>query len=471
MNRNSLWSLRLGFSNNQASAIENLGIEKFLEQSLQVPFDKNIPAFLESSPKTYADLKEMRQKAKESDVEGKRKLLKESNDINLDMKSWWIDKMLNDEFPLKEKMVCFWHNHYVATYQKIKVNYWVFQHNQILREHAFGNFKELTKQIVQSNAVIRYLDNNENKKGKINENLSRELLELFTIGIGNYTEEDIQNGAKGLAGLGIGEDKATYHKKDEDNDPIVYFGKKGVFKIDQMIDIIFEQKNIPYFITRKILKWFIYDSPNEKLVTHYGDYFRSVNFEIKPLLIKIFTEEFDKNTAGSKIKNPLEYSLQLISELNIDIKNNNYLANFIRQQNMDLFNQPNVKGWDGGKSWLSSQMYLQRNNLLYVLTSGKVLNQKNLNDPSKMDGTKMDSNKMDDTKMKQTPVHLDWNKGDNKQIIAQLSNRLLFQVDETSQKDFESILKYDFDENAKNADQAVLRLFTNMIKLPEFQLI
>ena len=461
MNRNSLWSLRLGFSNKQATAIEKLGLKKFLEQSFQVPLDKNVPAFLDDSPKTFTEFKEIRKMAKDADAETKKKLQKDGYTTNTEMKSWWIDKMLNDEFPLKEKMVCFWHNHYVATFQKVKVNYWVFQHNQILREHAFGNFKELTKQIVKSNAVVRYLDNTENKKGKINENLSRELLELFTIGIGNYTEEDIQNGAKGLAGLGLGEVGATYHKKDMDNDPIVYFGKKGVFKIDEMIDIIFEQKNMPYFVTRKILKWFIYDNPNEKLVTYYGDYFRSVNFELKPLLTKIFTEEFDKDTAGSKIKNPLEYSLQLISELNLDIKNKAFVANFAKQQSMDLFNQPNVKGWDGGKSWLTSQMYLQRNNLSYILSNGKILNQKILKDPSKMDRPNM----------KEVPVQLDWTKGNNKQIIAELSNRLLFQVDESSQKDFETILKYDFDENAKNADQAVLRLFNNMIKLPEFQLI
>jgi uncharacterized protein (DUF1800 family) len=461
MNRNSLWSLRLGFSNKQAASIEKLGIKKFLDQSFQIPFDKSIPDFLADSPKTIDELREMRKKAKEADGEGKKKLLKDGIQTNLEMKSWWIEKMMTADFPLQEKMTCFWHNHYVATFQKVKVNYWVFQHNQILRQHAFGNYKELTKQIVQSNAVVRYLDNNDNKKGKINENLSRELLELFTIGIGNYTEDDIKNGAKGLAGLGLGEDKAIYRKFAEDNDPIVYFGKKGVFKIDDMVDIIFEQKNIPYFITRKILQWFIYDEPNEKLVTYYGDYFRKVNFEIKPLLTKIFTEEFEKDTAGSKIKNPLEYSLQLIAELNIDIKNNNYLAFFLKQQNMDLFNQPNVKGWDGGKSWLTAQVYLQRNNLAYLLTNGKALNQKILKDYSKADSPRT----------KETAVNLEWSKGDNLQIISQLSDRLLFQVDASSQKDFESVLKYDFDDTAQNANQAVLRLFNTMIKLPEFQLI
>ncbi len=102
--------------------------------------------------------------------------------------------MRTDEFPFAKIWFVFWHNHFVSTSQKVKVNYWIYQHNMILREHAFGNFKELTKQIIKSNAMIKYLDNVDNKKDKYNENLSRELLELFTIGIGNYSESDIKNG-------------------------------------------------------------------------------------------------------------------------------------------------------------------------------------------------------------------------------------------------------------------------------------
>lgn len=461
MNPNSLWSLRLGFSNNQAAAIEKAGLENFLKQSFSVPFDASLPDFLENSPKTLIEMKEMREQSKEASPEEKKQLRKDNNQINEEMKTWWLNKMMQDEFPLKEKMTCFWHNHFVATHQKIKVNYWVFEHNQILRENAFGNFKDLTKKIVKSNAIVLYLDNKDNKKGKINENLSRELLELFTIGIGNYTEEDIKNGAKGLAGLGYGENGAVYKKRDEDNDPIEYFGKKGVFKIDQMIDIIFEQKNIPYLITRKILKWFIYDTPDEKLVTKYGDYFRSVNFEIKPLLTKIFTEEYKKDNAGSKIKSPLEYSIQLLSELNVDLKDTKYLSNFLQQQNMELFNQPNVKGWDGGKSWLTPQVYIQRNNLGYLLSNGKIVNKRALRS----------SGDLEKMKAQEISTQLEWKKGNNIEIIKELSDRLLFEVDASTQKDFETILKYDFNVNAQNANQVVLRLFTNMIKLPEFQLI
>ena len=326
-----------------------------------------------NSPKSIAELRDRRKSLKDSNPEEVKKLVTQEAKISNEMKAWWIDKMMLEKYPLREKMTCFWHNHYVATFQKVKVNHWIFQHNQILRENAFGNFKELTKKVLKSNAMVRYLDNVDNRKGKINENLSRELLELFTLGIGNYTEADIKNGAKALAGLGIGQNHAIYRPTFEDNEPTTYLGKTGVFKADDLVDIIFEQKSIPYFITKKILQWFIYDEPKEDLVKYYGDYFRSVRFEIEPLLTKIFTEEFKKENTGSKIKNPLEFILQISNELQLKVPNNKIILFFLRDQGMDLFNQPNVKGWEGGKSWLTSQVYLQRNNVADVLCDGKII--------------------------------------------------------------------------------------------------
>jgi uncharacterized protein (DUF1800 family) len=464
MDKYTLWSLRLGFSVKQAKAIEKSGLKQFLNQSFDSEFDPNIPDLLESSPKSFTELKEARKRLVASNPETKKELLKKEVQTSHEMKAWWIDKMIEADFPLREKMTCFWHNHYVSTFQKVKVNYWIFKHNQILRENAFGNFKTLTKEIIQSNAMVRYLDNVDNKKGQLNENLSRELLELFSLGIGNYSEEDIKNGAKGLAGLGIGEENAVYRRIFEDNEGFDYLGKKGNLKINEMVDTIFEQPNIPYLITRKILKWFIYDTPKEELVHYYGDYFKKMNFEIKPLLTKIFIEEFAKNNAGAKIKNPLEYSLQLMHELNVANPNGKLIANFLRDQGMDLFNQPNVKGWDGGNSWLTSQIFLQRNNVADLLCNGKNISR----------GKKVNE---DNTMMKKNPnrllnVKLNWNKeGTNKEIIAELTNRLLFQTDESDQQNFEQILKYDFDSKTEGSENAVMRLFNFMVKTPEFQLI
>ncbi|WP_281337216.1 DUF1800 domain-containing protein [Flavobacterium eburneipallidum] len=460
MDKYTLWSLRLGYSAKQAKTIQTIGLEKVLQNSFATKVDATIPAFLDDSPKSFNEYVEIRKKLK-ANPEIAKEMQKKEIQTFLEMKTWWIEKMNTEEFPLREKMTCFWHNHYVSTFQKVKSNYSIFQHNQILRENAFGNFKTLTKQIVKTNAMVRYLDNTDNKKGKLNENLSRELLELFTLGIGNYTEEDIKNGAKGLAGLGIGQENATYRERLEDNESFTYLGKKGNFKADEMIDIIFEQPNIPYLITRKILKWFIYDNPKEELVKYYGDYLRKKNFEIQPLLTKIFTEAFAKNTAGTKIKNPLEYILQLMNELHIENPNGRLIALFIKDQGMDLYGQPNVKGWDGGNYWLTSQVFLQRNNVADLLCNGKNLTRGKVENENAM----MKKNRP-------LNVKLDWDKnGNNIEIIAQLKERLLFKTDKNEQQDFEEILKYDFDSKTEGSENAVMRLFNFMVKTPEFQLI
>jgi uncharacterized protein (DUF1800 family) len=463
MNSAALWSLRLGFSNKEAQKIETLGMNGFLEASFQSKVNGEVPSFLNSSPKTLQELKAIRQKRKAQTAEEAKVLLKKEFQVSQELKDWWIEKMISEPFPLREKMTCFWHNHFVSTYQKVKVNHWIYEHNQLLRENAFGNFRTLTKKVIQSNAMVRYLDNVDNLKGKINENLSRELLELFTLGIGHYSEDDIKNGAKGLAGLSLGAQTAQYRKFQEDNDTITYLGQTGVFKADALVDIIFQQKEAPYLITRKLLKWFIYDNPSEDLVKYYGDYLRKVDFEIQPLLQKMFSEEFSKNTAGSKIKDPLVYILQLKHELHIEQMNTRLLVFFLKQQGMDLFGQPNVKGWSGGKEWLSSQVYLQRNTAADLLCSGRMLGR--MNNPE-------DPSVMEMKNKKKLAVSVDFDAlGTPQKIITDLKNRLLFQTDDALQADFDRLLKYDFNPKSDGAANAVLRLFNAMVKAPEFQLI
>lgn len=458
MDAYTLWSLRLGFSSKQAERIKKHGIERFVKDSF-APSVAAIPHFIDEMPKT---LDEIKQAYRHNGDDTKRRMDRTKRmEANLELKAWWIDRMRNEELPLREKMALFWHNHYVAAFSKVSVNYWIYCHNGILRENAFGNFRELTKKIVRSNAMLRYLDNNKNVKGKNNENLSRELLELFTIGIGNYTEEDIRNGAKGLSGLSMGDDGGAYRKGKSDREEFTYFGKKGNFKADEMVDIIFGQKNAPYHITRKILKWFVYDTPPEERVIYYGDYLREVDYEIAPLMLKMITEEFDKQVSGTKIKDPLLFILQLLHELDIKEINSKMVAHFIRFQGMDLFDQPNVKGWLGGAYWLSSQIYQQRQNLSDMLcTNAK--NSRLIKIFEQDSGNALGS----------ISTKLSWKKnGNNKDIIADLSERLLFYVDDDMQANFETVLKYDFNPGSVGAENGVMRLFNSMVRTPEFQII
>ena len=453
MKKSVLWSLRLGFSSSQSKKIEFLGFEDFLAESFKTKTDTKLPSCLEDAPKKFNDYKELRNKAKTFSAEEKKAFNLKQRETAISLQKWWFNNMMTAEYPLIEGIICFWHNHFVATQQKVKVNYWVYQHHMILRRHAFGNFKTLTKQIIKSNAMISYLDNAKNRNNNFNENLSRELLELFTLGIGNYTEEDIKNGAKALAGLNYGDESGVYRRALENNDTITYLGKTGVFKADDIIDIIFDQPQIPYLITKKLLQWFIEDNPKEKKVKALGDYFKEVDFEIRPLLTKMFTEAYKENVSGTKIKDPLRYIIQLTNELNITIEKPEHILFFLRQQGMELFNQPNVKGWDGGNSWISSQTYLQRNNVADLLCMGKLIRGKKLENTEKPQINLFDSTM------------------NNKEIIKSLTDNLVFEVSDDMQNDMENLLKYDFDASSPNADTAVLRVFNYIIKTPEFQVI
>ena len=463
MNNNILWSLRLGYSGKQAGLIEKKGMKSFLENAFNAPFKYSSPGFLDKIPKSLTDIKALNSIRRNSNLEERKIFNLQQTAIGIEMQTWWLEKMMNNDFPLREKMTCFWHNHFVASSQSVKVFYWIYQHNNILRENAFGNYKTLTKAVLKTNAIVQYLDNNRNVNTKLNENLSRELLELFTLGIGNYTENDIKNGAKGLAGLGLGEEHAEYITKFEVNETFEYLGKKGNLKADDMVDAIFDHPEIPFLITRKILKWFIYDNPPDELINYYGKYFKSVDFEIKPLLVKIFTEEFNKKTAGSKIKDPLVFLFQIFDE--VSIKPNADLINkLLLQQGLNLYNQVNVKGWEGGRTWINTQTFLQRNTIADIVCTSKsfVKRKMNLAEKELLENIKNDNLK----------AEIKWLKNSNaKSIKNDFTSRLLFNTDEKLNKDLDAILKHDFDPKSEGAEFAVIRLYNSILKLPEFQLI
>lgn len=461
MDNNTLWSLRLGFSSKQAGLIQKEGIVDFVKSSFAAPIALAPSSLMKGELRTAEEIKTYRNKrAKE---QGGSLAVQLQMDKKLyDIRAWWIEVMIQENYPLREKLTLFWHNHYVCTLKKIRVNYWLYDHNMILRNNAFGNFRELTKKMLYSNAIVKYLDNNDNINNKFNENLSRELLELFTLGIGNYTEKDIKEGAKALAGLTLGPDGAVYDEKYEYKGTVEYFGQKGNFKANDIVDIIFKQKQAPYFITKKLLKWFVYDNPPEKLITYYGNYLRKVDYEIQPLLLKIFKEEFAKSTAGSKIKDPLVYMLQLNHELNITNQNKKIIALFLRDQGMDFYNQLNVKGWEGGRAWISAQIMMMRNSTADMLCKGQTLKRirlKHLEDENEIYTESLD-------------INLDWSKkGNNIEVIKEFTDRLLFLVDENLQAELEQIVTHDFKPDKEGSDSSVMRLFNKIVKTPEFQVI
>ncbi|WP_369049025.1 DUF1800 family protein [Tenacibaculum sp. UWU-22] len=460
MEINHLNSLRLGFSTKQASIIKSKGVAKYIGKQLSATNKLSEPNFISSSPKSLKELQALRQKVVKEGGD-KKDITKQLAKLNFDWKAFVIKRCNETEYPLREKINLFFQNHFVVTSKSVKVPFWIYKHYETINNNSLGNYKVLVKEMVYSNAMIKYLDNQQNKKGNINENLGRELLELFTLGEGHYTESDIKNTAHALAGLSFGKEKGVYRRFLKDNSTKTVFGKSGNYSIDDVIDIIFEQKNTPYFLSKKALKWFFYDNPPEDKIVKYGDVLKENDFELKPFFNTMFIDECKNLNGGNQIKNPLIYFLQVHNDLNI-VPNYKLMAFILKNQSMDIYNQPNVKGWKGGKDWLTSQIYADRNQFIDFVIDRRKNYEKQLNKQLK---------KIKGGNVNFTP-EININKDDSaKVILNELTDRMIFKTNKEMWSELNEILKYDFDPHAENVEKSVLRVYQYLAKRPEFQVI
>lgn len=295
-----------------------------------------------------------------------------------EMTGWWYSRMLNEGLNMQEKMVLFLHNHFSNERDKVNYPQNMYVQNQLFRKYAFGNFKQLVKDVSVDPAMLIYLDGNNSRGAGPNENYARELMELFTMGIGNYTETDIKQAAKVLSGWQISNGLSAMFVSSrwytEAN--VTVFGKTAKFDMNTLIDHIFEQKATAQFICRKLYQEFVYYKADEVFVTKMATVLRANNYEMKPLLKFLFTsEEFYKvEVIGSKIKNPTELLVGSAKLLQTKLPDLNNFYELARTLQMQLFQPPNVAGWRGQREWISSTTYSYRGGFTDSLLSGKRYN-------------------------------------------------------------------------------------------------
>ena len=453
-------ALRFGFSTKDAVKIEKLGLSKYISNQLNAKIDLVEPKFINESPKSLAELRELKQSV-DKGVNDSEKVAKKLIKINFEWKAFLVERFFETAYPLREKINLYFQNHFVVTLQSVNVPYWIFQHYQSINQNSTGNYKTLVKEMVYSNAMIKYLDNQQNKKGKINENLARELLELFTLGEGNYTENDIKNTALALAGLNFGESKGQYRPFLIDTSSKTVFGKSGNFTIDEVIDIIFEQKNTPYFLAEKVLKWFFYDNPSQDLIYKYGNLLKDKQFELKPFFQEMFEQEGKNEKGGNQIKNPLIYFAQIHYDLQLT-PNYKLLAFLLKNQKMDIYDQPNVKGWKGGQNWLTSQIYADRNQFIDFVIDGNKQFEKTLN--KRLEKFELGT-------ISYNPKLKILNQKNAQTILYELTQKMLFEANEDLKQELNQLMKYDFDPKAENAEKSMLKVYQFLAKSPEFQII
>ncbi|TYA60174.1 DUF1800 domain-containing protein [Formosa maritima] len=287
----------------------------------------------------------------------------------------WIDKISNSKEILREKMTLFWANHFVCQDRFIL---YIQKYNNTLRYHALGNFKDFIKDISKEPSMINYLDLKQNKIGRPNENFARELLELFTLGVGNYSEDDIKEIAKAFTGYNYDFEGDFVFKENQHNNDFKYvFGKSGHYDGDDIIDIILEQKQCARFICTKLYQYFVNTTLNENYIEDMTNIFYP-NYNIESVLRYMFTQDwfyYSKNI-GNKIKSPIELIAGLSHTIPVTFKETDQIINIQRMLGQMLLYPPNVAGWKGGKSWIDSNTLMIRLKLPSALLSNAKISTK-----------------------------------------------------------------------------------------------
>jgi uncharacterized protein (DUF1800 family) len=307
------------------------------------------------------------------DVTARKMFVQQQRQQEKDLNLAWVNQMSVSDVPLQEKMTLFWHNHFACRTINAK---FAQQLNNIQRENALGNFRTLLLQVSESSAMLQFLNNQQNHKGHPNENFARELMELFTIGRGNYTENDIKESARSFTGWGFNpRGEFIMRKFFHDDGQKTFMRKTGNFTGEDIINMLLEKKETARFISNKLYKYLVNEVPDTDHVNAMADVFYNANYEIKPLLEHVFTADWfydDKNT-GNLVKAPVELLVGLNRQFHITYQRPEVLLQFQRVLGQVLFYPPNVAGWPGGRNWIDSSSLMYRLKIPSTLLNGGLI--------------------------------------------------------------------------------------------------
>ncbi len=298
---------------------------------------------------------------------------------------WWLKRMVAGPNPLQEKLTFFWHGHFTTSARDERSAWLMWQQNETLRRNSAANFGAFVKQISRDPAMLDYLNNQQNRKGSPNENYARELMELFTLGIGEYTEADIKEAARAFTGWGHDGEAYIFRKSLHDDEKKKFFGITGNFDGDDVIDIILKRQECGNYIAAKLFKFFAYENVDPMLVQSLGNTLREVNYDLRPFLFTLFTSKafFSPAAIGTQIKSPVHLITSGARMMGFDNPSKIPVMGVLEQMGQVPLNPPNVKGWPGGRSWINTSTLFVRYNTSVAMVSR--ISEKDLN-PGKSSG-------------------------------------------------------------------------------------
>ncbi len=304
--------------------------------------------------------------ANEDEKRKERARIRKLNREQLDaFSSWWVQQMLQGDDPLRERMTLILHGWLVSGAKKVKPSDFMINQNQLFRKHALGNYGELLAAIVEDPAMLLYLDNKTNTRNKPNENLARELMELFSLGEGNYTEEDVRQAARALTGYTVNGGEFKFARGQHDHDPITILGYTGSMDGQDLVALLLEQPACSRYVATRLIKEFEGMAPSEERLQVYAKILVDGDYQLKPFLRHLFYDPafYRDEVLGAKVQSPVDFMIGSCRRLQVE-PDPRFLTGAMSMLGQTLMNPPSVKGWDGGYAWLTEASSLMRSNVM-----------------------------------------------------------------------------------------------------------
>ncbi len=369
---------RAGFGGtaDQVDELYRLGLDAAVERMIQFEaqtFTCPEPHFDEMALDRY-DRSELRKMTEQERQAYQQKRQMREREAHQETRCWWLERMATTPRPLEEKMTLFWHGHFTSGAREVRRALFMKEQNDFLRRNALGNFKDLLLGISKDPAMLIYLDNARSNKNQPNENYARELMELFSLGVGNYKEEDIKAAARAFTGWSLDDDDFRFRKFIHDNGPKTFLGQTGNWDGDDILAIIVKQPACSRFVARKILAAFVRPEPEKPLVEAFAAELRRRDLELKPTMQTLLKSQafYHADSRGVLVKNPVELIVMASRELGHPITNLTAMERASALMGQELMQPPNVKGWPGGEKWINTATLFTRYNTLGSFLNGVV---------------------------------------------------------------------------------------------------
>ena len=327
--------------------------------------------------------------------------IKEYREQLTDLNFLWVKNMVSGESMLREKMTLFWHGHFAC---RLRQPLLTQIQNNVIRQNALGKFGDLLLAVSRDPGMLQFLNNQQNKKNSPNENFAREVMELFTLGRGNYTEKDIKEAARAFTGWGANpKGEFVFRTNQHDEGEKTFQGKTGNFKGEDILNIILQNPKTSIFICTKIYRYFVNENVDDQIIEVMAKRFRSTDYDIKDLMEYTFKSDwfYNQENIGTRIKSPVELLVGLQRNFGIQFDRKQPILFIQKALGQILFYPPNVAGWSGGKSWIDSSTLMTRMKLpeLIFKDSEITFNPKDEGDVNTENLSK---------KVKQMQAHINW---------------------------------------------------------------